>query len=256
MLLKCHTAIFVMYQREHPLVSTSTTATENIIDIVTPKSARARLQSAIADPRNGSNVHAGYLQQKVHDGKSFFGIMDKYKWRSTYFLLRSGTLQRYADIYGKTSSEQPDQVYDLLGATLQTKPKSHLLILSLRSESGAGKKSTKTLTLRTDYQSGVALWFNHLENHIRNAATMQAAARVRAPRQRRAPPSSAPLPPKILSRPEHPNEEALSVAVDGQGAKASVCGECAEFVVHAPRGYHGGRRLGRLLGGATCVDAG
>jgi len=194
--------------------------------VATPKSARTRLRSAVAAP-HGRHVHAGYLQQKIANGRTFLGVT-KYNWVSIYFVLRAGTLQRFQDIVGKTSSEQPDETYDLSGATLKVKEQKHEIVIIFRDQ------RISPLTVRTDSRYLVGgLWVPHLNRHIENADRMQQETRELQDRiMMEGTGSNSPS----LSMPSvhHPRDVALSVAVEGTGLRRSVCGESSEFTVHAP----------------------
>ena len=216
-----------------------------------PPSARNRLKSAVSDRMFGTAVHAGYLQEKIVKGRTFFGA-NKYEWKSVYFCLRAGTLQKFEDTIGQRSSEQPSEVYDLVGATLNIKPSSKVMIVMLQD------KTRPPITLRTDFKGDDRLWVPHFEYHITNAEHMQQNVKERQEQHISTSPNTCsphPLPPPPSSTSSTSSSStssisspalysvrniALSVAVDGLGHKdcegkmQAVCGTPTMFTVHAP----------------------
>jgi hypothetical protein len=127
-----------------------------------PLSARERLRSAVAESF-GTSVRGGYLKEKIIKGRNFLGA-SKFDWKTTYFILRAGTLQSFEDIRGQ-NMEQPTNVYNLSGATLTVKMSTYEMTLTFQDE--------QQLCLKTDSEYKINEWGPYLKYHIANSSSMQ-----------------------------------------------------------------------------------
>jgi hypothetical protein len=181
-----------------------------------PLSARERLRSAVAESF-GTSVRGGYLKEKIIKGRNFLGA-SKFDWKTTYFILRAGTLQSFEDIRGQ-NMEQPTNVYNLSGATLTVKMSTYEMTLTFQDE--------QQLCLKTDSEYKINEWGPYLKYHIANSSSMQRLIKER--REERNSQSHK----KAKNTLVHSNEDiALSIGLDS--VEQTVCGVTTSFTVLAP----------------------